>query len=160
MEMMFFIYLFDLNQLENLHETVNLIIQFFASTQQLFQVEYIRLTTWHFQFRKGKFKLFIVVHHIHHAHQFLQSSNCLTPMLFDNCGAFGLMEFLIIVAIKSNCVHLMQSRTQIVNLNFTINIFIVVNPTTMLLKLLVKWSFHPVCLLKYPEKSVKMDFFY
>ena len=130
-------YLFDLNQFEYFHELIDLIVHFFASTQQLFKQVDARQFFSCFKVGELKLQFLVVVHHIHLAHEFLDGEQSFGPMLLDYSLSLAFLKLLIIISF----LHLMQRRRQIIDFNFRIYLFIVILPSSKSLVLLIKWRF-------------------
>lgn len=74
-------------------------------------------------------------------------------MLLDDCKSFILIEFLVVWVIY----HIVQGAHQIFDFDFTVNIFVSVDPSAVLYKLVEYWGFGPIGILQDSEQSIKMN---
>ena len=119
-------------------------------------MNYLRPWPWSLQMLKLKFESFKIVHHVHLAHQCLQSLYSFCPMLQNYRMSLIFVKLLIIIII----VHAAKRRTQIFKFNFTVNIIILMEPPSEFLKLLIYQSLLPICIFQDSQQSIKMDLFH
>lgn len=133
-----------LDQLEYFHKTIDRIMKFEAPTHQLLEVHNTGSLIGRLQFLYLRLELFVIVHHIHGAHQFSHGMYRLAPVLRDDGQSFILVKLLMVVL----TLHVAQRGGEVPKLDLAVDLLVIIDPMPLPLELFPNSSCLPVCVLE------------